>query len=71
MDALSGYCQYMRMHISVKIMKGVWKILDVDICLKCLLQYQRLRFKLENGDDGKIVLLHLVASIIICKEKVM
>ena len=71
MDALSDYCPYMHMHISVKRMKGVWKILDVDICLKCLLQYQRLRFKLENGDDGKIVSLHLVASIIIYKEMVI
>ena len=44
----------MHMHIGVKRMKGVWKILDVGICLKCLLQYQILRFKLENGDDGKM-----------------
>ena len=54
MKALSGYCQYMHMHIGVKRMKGVWKILDVGICLKCLLQYQILRFKLENGDDWKM-----------------
>ena len=49
MNAFNGFCQYMHMHIGVKRMTGVWKILDVDICSKCLLQYQRLRFELESG----------------------